>query len=162
MPGFDDLQPKTQLDPLRVSHPRLVFPETSDSARREGLEPALEVLDEVNPTVAEWVRQMLRERDVIFTDRVKICDGPSGHLAKYDVFRRELTISRGLFAENDGTIAAVLCHEYRHARQRFPKTMVYALSFLLTKDGDAAIIENDALLYEQEANLAIFGKYQKL
>ena len=38
--------------------------------------------------------------------------------------------------------------------------MVYALSFLLSPGGDPAIIENDALLYEQEANLAIFGKYQ--
>ena len=27
--------------------------------------------------------------------------------------------------------------------------------------GDPAIVENDALLYEQEANLAIFGRYQE-
>ena len=64
---------------------------------------------------------------------------------------RRIDDSRGLFAENDGTIAAVLCHEYRHSRQRLPKTMIYALSFLLLPDGDPSIVENDALLYEQEA-----------
>jgi hypothetical protein len=82
-------------------------------------------------------------------------------LGEYDALRGELTVFSGLFAENDGTIAAVLCHEYRHSRQRFPKTLVYALSFLLRENGDPAIIENDALLYEQEANLAIFGRYQE-
>ena len=123
--------------------------------------PALAILAEVNPEVAAWVRQTHQDGKLHFTNRAKRCASPTGQLAKYDALRGELTVFGGLFAQNDGTIAAVLCHEYRHSRQRFPKTMVYALSFLWMDGGDPAIIENDALLYEQEANLAIFGQYQE-
>jgi hypothetical protein len=97
-----------------------------------------------------------------FSDSLKFAGDDANHLAAYDAFRGTLTLGGGLFAENDGTIAAILCHEYRHARQRFPKTLVYALSFLWTRHGDPAIIENDALLFEQEAHLAVFGKYADL
>ena len=42
----------------------------------------------------------------------------------------------------------------------FPKTMVLNPRCLscCRQGGDPAIVENDAMLYEQEANLAIFGK----
>jgi hypothetical protein len=161
IPAFDSLHHSAELDPFRTSHPQCMFAGTNDASRWQALAPALAILAEVNPDVAAWVRETHQEGKVLFSNHAKICDGSSGQLAKYDAFHRELTISRGLFAENDGTIAAVLCHEYRHARQRFPKTMVYALSFLLKKGGDPATIENDALLFEQEANLAIFGRYQE-
>lgn len=161
IPTFRCLRPATNLDPLRTSHPECVFSQTADSTRWQALGPVMAILEEVNPEVARWVRDTRQNGKLTFTNRVKICAGPTGQLARYDALRRELTISSGLFAQNDGTIAAVLCHEYRHSRQRFPKTMVYALSFLRLQGGDPAIIENDALLYEQEANLAIFGRYQE-
>ena len=161
MPAFQVLHSASGLDPLRTSHPQCIFADTSDSTRWQALTPALTILAEVNPEVARWVHQTRQEGKLIFTNCAKIGESSSNQLAEFDALRRELTISRGLFAENDGTIAAVLCHEYRHSRQRFPKIMVYALSFLVSHGGDPAIIENDALLYEQDANLAIFGRYQE-
>lgn len=61
-------------------------------------------------------------------------------------------------ATGDGPVPAILCHEHRHSRQRFVKTLSYAFSFLFVQHGDSSIVENDALLYEQEACAAIFGR----
>jgi len=161
LPAFHTLRPATNLDPLRTSHRQCVFAQTDPAARWQALQPPLAILAEVNPEVAAWVRQTHAVGRLQFAQRAT--RGPSlfGQLAKYDALRGQLTVTSGLFAENDGTIAAVLCHEYRHARQRMPKTIVYALSYLWLDGGDPAIVENDALLYEQEANLAIFGRYQE-
>jgi len=161
LPAFHCLRPAAKLDPFRTSHPQCVFSQTTDAARWQGLTPALAILFEVNPEVAVWVRQTRQDGKLHFAQRAKTGARPISQLAQYDALRGQLTIASGLFAENDGTIAAVLCHEYRHARQRLPKTLVYALSFLWVDGGDPALIENDALLYEQEANLAIFGQYQE-
>jgi len=160
IPTFHSLRPAAGLDPLRTSHPQCVFSTPDDSNRWRALAPALAILSEVNPEVAAWVQQTRQDGKLHFAHRVKAGKHPVSQLAQYDALGGRLTIASGLFAENDGTIAAVLCHEYRHARQRMPKTIVYALSFLWLDGGDAALIENDALLYEQEANLAIFGAYR--
>lgn len=160
LPAYRCLSPAAGLDPLRTSHPQCVLAARDDAARWRALTPALAILSEVNPDVAAWVRQTRRDGKLHFARGVKGGPHPVSQLAQYDALRGRLTIASGLFAENDGTIAAVLCHEYRHARQRMPKTIVYALSFLWSDSGDPALIENDALLYEQEANLAIFGAYR--
>jgi len=161
IPTFQCMSAAAGLDPLRTSHPQCVFWERDDSTRWRALTPALAIVSEVSPEVAAWVRQTRRDGKLHFAQRVKAGAHPVSQLAQYDALRGRLTIASGLFAENDGTIAAVLCHEYRHARQRMPKTVVYALSFLWMDGGDPALIENDALLYEQEANLAIFGQYRE-
>lgn len=161
LPTFHCLRPATKLDPFRTSHPQCVFAETAESTRWQALAPALAILSEVNLEAAAWVQQTRQDGKLSFANRAKTSVSSTGELAKYDALRGELTVFGGLFAQNDGTLAAVLCHEYRHSRQRFPKTLVYAMSFLRIHGGDPAIIENDALLYEQEANLAIFGQYQE-
>ena len=66
-------------------------------------------------------------------------------------------MNRQLYCENDGTIAVTLCHEYRHSRQNLGKYFQYALSFLFVRGGDLSIVENDAVIYEHEAQNAIFG-----
>ncbi len=161
IPAFHALRPAANLDPRRTSHSECVFARTDEAARWQALGPALAILSEVNPAVADWVRRTREAGKLQFANRATQGPSPIGQLAKYDALRGHLTITSGLFAENDGTIAAVLCHEFRHARQRMPKTMVYTLSFLWIEGGDPAIVENDALLYEQDANLAIFGQYQE-
>lgn len=161
IPHFQTMAPTAGLDPLRVSAAHCIRAGTKEETRRAALEPALAILDEVQPNVADWVRDRERRGKLRFTDSLKIGKERAQHLAKYDAFAHRLTVGRGIFAENDGTIATILCHEYRHARQRLPKTIVYALSFLWTRQGDPAIVENDALLFEQEAQLAVFGKYQE-
>ena len=95
IPAFQVLHASSGLDPLRNSHPRCVFADTSDSTRWQALAPALTILAEVNPEVAQWVHQTHQNGKLHFTNRAKICEGSSCQLAKYDAFRRELTIGRG-------------------------------------------------------------------
>jgi len=152
------LCPLRTLDPHRVSSLPCAAGGTSDDRRWQGLSAALAILDQVNPEVASWVRQRRQSAALVFSD--EYCRGPDkqGSLAKYDHFRRTLIVQRALFEENDGEIAAILCHEYRHSRQNSAKLVKCALSFVVTADGDRSILENDALLYEHEARLAIFGR----
>jgi len=144
--------------PLQVSHGSCLVEGVGADRRWAGLQPALSLLDEVNPAVADWVRATRASGRLVFTDQRQRHEDESNFLARYDAFSRRLTVSRSLFAECDGNIAVVLCHEYRHARQGLAKTLCYALSFVLRRDGDPAIIENDALLFEHEARAAIFGE----
>lgn len=144
--------------PLRYSSLPCVAPKTSDSARWLGLAPALAILQEVNPTVETWVRQQHDRGALVFSDRY--CGQQEGEeaVAKYDHFQRKLIVYRALFAENDGSVAATLCHEFRHSRQNSAKVFRHVLSFLVAAHGDASIVENDAELYEHEARVAIFGR----
>jgi hypothetical protein len=131
---------------------------TSDQTRWLGLAPALAILDEVDPPVASWVRQQHAKGAVLFSEEYS---GPSDKVpsfARYDHLRGRLVVYRALFDENNGSVAAILCHEYRHARQSSAKVFKYALSFLFVHDGDPSIVENDAELYEHEARAAIFGR----
>jgi hypothetical protein len=151
------MSPLLRLDPYRISSAHCVADETTAEARWNGLSPALAILDEVNPTVANWVREKHRRGLVVFGDQYPGKADPMVAFAKYDMFRGRLIVKREMFCENDGTIAVTLCHEYRHSRQNLGKFCQYVLSFLFVRGGDLSIIENDAVIYEQEAHHAIFG-----
>jgi hypothetical protein len=145
------------LDPYCISSAHCIDGDTAAETRWNGLAPALAILDKVNPAVAAWVREKHDNALVIFADEYRTRADPSAAQAKYDIFRGRLVVNRELFCENDGTIAAVLCHEYRHSRQNLGKFCQHVLSFLFVRGGDLSIIENDAVIYEQEAHNAIFG-----
>ena len=153
MPG---MSPLSGIDPYRISSARCIDDKTTAEARWSGLPPALAILDQVNPTVAKWLRQKHAKGLVVFGDEGLNKADPMVAFAKYDMLRGRVHLSRELFSENDGTIAVTLCHEYRHSRES-GKWGHYVLSFLFVRDGDASIIENDAVVYEQEAHNAIFG-----
>lgn len=151
------LLPLRDIDPSRHSSFRCTAPRTSDSVRWRGLTPALAILDEVNPAVATWVRQQYERGAVVFSDRYCGNQENCDVVAKYDHLQRKLILYRAFFTDDDGTAAAILCHEFRHSRQNSAKVFRYALSTLLASQGDASIVENDAELYEHEARVAIFG-----
>lgn len=73
------------------------------------LQPALNILRQVNPLIADWVIEKHENKEIVF---VSLMDS-SGFLAKFDFITGKLYISYGLFAENDGTVAVTLAHEYR-------------------------------------------------
>ncbi len=154
MPGMSSL---FGLDPYRISSAQCIADETGAEVRWNGLSPALAILDRVNPVVAKWVREKHGAGLIVFGDREQPSYGSEDALATYDTFRGRVVVNRQLFSENDGTIAVTLCHEYRHSRQNPGKFCQYVLSFLLVRGGDLSIIENDAVIYEQEAHHAIFG-----
>ncbi len=156
IPGFGPLI-LADLDPHRVSSPHCILERSSDAERWCGLAPALAILDEVNPEVAAWVRDRQARGKLVFSNGYTRPGDNRYSLARYDHFRGELIVQRGLFAEADGQIAAILCHEFRHSRQNAAKLLRCALSFVLQGEGDRSILENDAELYEREAEIAIFG-----
>jgi hypothetical protein len=161
IPEFSDLLPPYGINPSRVSSAHCFRDRTSADDRWAGLAPALAILDYVNPDVASWIRQRHDRGELVFTDRYQCEEDQFPPLAKYDHFRGKLTINRGIFAENDGIVASLLCHEYRHSRQGLPKVALHALSYLLRTGGDSSIVENDAMLYERDACVAIFGDYRR-
>jgi hypothetical protein len=151
------MSPLCGLDPYRISSAHCIADETTAEARWNGLAPAMAILDQVNPTIATWVREKHDNGLILFGDKRRTNGDPGEALAKYDMFRGRLVVNRELFCENDGTIAVILCHEYRHSRQNLGKFGQYVLSFLFVTGGDLSIIENDAVIYEHEAHNAVFG-----
>lgn len=148
----------TAKDPNRFSALGCAEQGVGDDQRWQGLAASLAILDDVNPKVAAWVRERHDCGRLVFSDRHTGQHDNYGSLAKYDHLGRRLTAQRGLLEENDGEIAAILCHEYRHSRQNAAKLVRCVLSFVLTADGDPSILENDAELYEHEARQAIFRR----
>ena len=151
------LLPLRDIDPSCHSSRHCAAEHASASARWLGLAPVLAILDEVNPAAAAWVRQQHKQGTLAFSDRFCGTQDSGGAMAKYDHFDRSLILYRGVFEEDDGTVAVTLCHEFRHSRQNPAKVLRHAISFLFTAEGDASIVENDADLYEREAHVAIFG-----
>ena len=154
MPG---MSPLSGLNPYRISSAYCVWSAADAQARWAGLSPALDILDRVNPAVAHWLRDKHAHGLVVFGDQCRAGGDPEPAVARYEILRGRVVVSRELFCENDGTIAVTLCHEYRHSRQNLGKFCQHVLSFLVVRGGDASIIENDAVLYEHEARTAIFG-----
>ena len=157
LPSMSPLAPSAGLDPYAFSSAGCVAEQTTAAVRWKGLAPALAILDRVNPAVAGWVREKHAHNALLFRDDYRAKGeqasrpGQVRHVPESS--RREpRTVLR-----NDGTIAVTLCHEYRHSRQNLGKVCQYALSCLFAQDGDLSIIENDAVIYEQEAQTAIFG-----
>jgi hypothetical protein len=151
------LLPLRGINPCHVSSSRCAVKGVSAEERWAGLAPALAIVDQVSPPVAAWVRQRWQTHTLVFSDRFSGTTQHRGSVAAYDHFRGRLTIDRAVFYENDGTVAAILCHEFRHSRQSSAKVFRYALSFLSKPDGDPSIIENDAELFEHDTRVAIFG-----
>jgi hypothetical protein len=158
--NIPEFAPLTSRDknPRHCSSPQCVLARTSDAERWRGLAPALAIVEEVNPHAAAWVRERHARGALVFSNQDVRAGSVHASLARYDHFRRRLIVQRGLFAQEDGEVAAVLCHEYRHSRQNAAKVVKCALSFAVAASGDRSILENDAVLYEQAARLAIFGE----
>jgi hypothetical protein len=151
------MSPLVGIDPYPISSADCTAEGISAERRWNGLAPALDILDRINPVVARWVREKHKNNLLVFCDEYRLKDEMTPALAKYDVFSGRLVINRPLFCEGNGMIAVILCHEYRHSRQNLGKYGQYILSFLFSREGDSSLVENDAMIYEQEAFVAIFG-----
>jgi hypothetical protein len=115
------------------------------------IQPALEILDQINPTVSNWVRHQHDTNKLRFVDSDVAC-------AKYDKLEGVLKINNNVLCYKDGVRAVALAHEYRHYRQSWAKWMRYLVCCAILQDKDASILENDAILYEYQAGTVIFGQ----
>ena len=151
---------RNEVNPYLKSNGKLA-PSKSDKARWDGLKNAIFILKNISPETHDWVIKCHKNKKIRFvsqdinresTDDFLDCN----FVCKYQYFESTLVISNQIWAENDGNIAVLLCHEYRHSRQSWFKRLRHCISFIFYKDGNDAIIENDAYLYERQAHASIF------
>lgn len=114
------------------------------------LQEPLQILDRVCPEASHWVRDRYQTGHFIWEKE------NSGCYAKFHYVDRDLTINRILFAENNGTIAAILAHEFRHSRQNFTKFFRATVACSILREPRASIVEDEAELFEAQVIIAIF------
>lgn len=117
----------------------------------EALQEPLQILDHVCPEVSHWVRDRYKNGHLIWEKEY------SGCYAKFHYIDRDLTINRILFAENNGVIASILAHEFRHSRQNFSKYFRATVACSILREPRPCIVEDEAELFEAKVLLAIFG-----
>lgn len=118
-----------------------------DDAYWGALGLSLDILDDINPSVSAWVRERNIAGKLVFVGNIS-------EMAKYDYFSGKLTISHAFFTESEKKKVAIISHEYRHSHQNFAKVARYILSHSFGGRGKTEIVENDAYLYEREAEAA--------
>lgn len=127
------------------------FNEFRDSEGWLALQNSLVLLDSVAPHVSTWVREQYQKGLIIWKP------GETRLLASYDNNAGRLSISKYLFSENNGTVASILAHEYRHSRQSDVKFFRNYLTFFILGKYKEDLIEDDAVLYEYQVYFAIFA-----
>lgn len=120
----------------------------TESEYWEALQPTLAILRTVSPEIATWVESQRASGKLSY-------DPPSVHIepiAAYHPILRTLYINHEHFwGMKDGEKAAVLAHEYRHARQNIPKVTSSRLTQLLAGRffEYPCQLEDEAHLYEK-------------
>jgi hypothetical protein len=166
LPEFEPLSPSLRALANRRLNISEIPINKSSQERWKYLKETLLILEKTNSVVESWVRYHYSNGTLIFVDS----EGHDlfeenikqpvayGILAKYDYISDKLYIGTSFYNEKLGHRAALLCHEFRHSRQNVGKYSRYVFSFLFFKEGKPEIIENDAYLYESQAEEAIFGE----
>jgi hypothetical protein len=122
----------------------------------EGLKPAIHIVREVNPQAADWLDATKSAGKVrLLHEEHDACSCSS--MAKFDFYNRNLYIGPAIFSDEDGLKAAILIHEYRHSLQNHGKVFRYVMSCFMGC-GQSDIVENDAMLYEAQAVMAVYGE----
>lgn len=125
----------------------------------QAMQPAMEILEEVSPEIAAWVRQKQDTQKIVYGQPMIGGDGP---IAAYHPVFNNLYICQPFWEMKDGDKAAVLAHEYRHSRQNLPKMFSDRIAQLLSLKINEypCHIEDEAYLYEKEFYQAL-GKDPK-
>jgi hypothetical protein len=122
----------------------------------EGLRPSVHIVREINPQAADWLEETHRVGKVRILHEEEAAYN-CGSLAKFDFFNHNLYVGPSILADEDGLKAVVLIHEYRHSLQNRGKIFRYIMSYFIGP-GQPDIVENDAMLYEAQAVIAIYGE----
>jgi len=116
----------------------------------DALQEPLQILDQVCPEAAHWVRDRHASGHLIWEVEY------SGCYAKYNYMDKDLTINKILYCENNGRIASILAHEFRHSRQNFTKFFRATVACAVLREPKPSIVEDEAELFEAQVLLAIF------
>ncbi len=116
----------------------------------------------LSPQLADWLYQLNDQQKIIYKapEKWQSAYGKSSEtplLAAYEPWSGNLYIGAAFWALSDGEKAAVLAHEYRHARQNWPKVLSHRLAQWLTHGQLQyhTTIESEAFDYERQARAAL-------
>ncbi|WMU93266.1 hypothetical protein EMOOHJMP_00072 [Microcystis phage MaAM05] len=159
LPGFNDLSGIREIQSAarQNSSPNLKAP-----ANWNTLSGGRSLLLALSPSLAEWLYQLNRQQKIIYETQEKwqSAYGQSSEtplLAAYEPWSGNLYIGPAFWALSDGEKAAVLAHEYRHARQNWPKILSHRLAQWMTH-GQLPYdtpLEREAFDYERQARAAL-------
>lgn len=107
------------------------------------------ILYRIHPQAGRWVMQQ-------HIDGKLVLGNARNNFCAYDYPSGVLTVNKFFYNNCDGKRAVLLAHEYRHYRQNHGKLLRYVVSHMFRSGGQESIIENDAILFENEASVSIF------
>lgn len=116
----------------------------------ENIQRPLYILDKVCPEASQWVRDCKEKNMIVFKKENDGC------YAKFDFLNKNLVINNSLFDQNNGTIASILAHEFRHSRQNFSIYFKSIIAHVILREPKYSIVEDDAEFFEAKVTLAIF------
>lgn len=120
------------------------------------------LLTVTSPEIASWLYGLRQQGRLEFTEpRESVFlyarEAETSILAAYRPLNGKLYIGSSFWSISDGEKAAVLAHEYRHARQSFPKRLRRQVAQLLTwgRFRYQSTLEAEAFDYERQARFAL-------
>jgi hypothetical protein len=157
--------PLPQFTPLAQSAPHLVGKLKENTTARladqptlspdqvwQALQPSLDILQAVSPEIAQWVHTMHQENRLHANGMHLVSAYYQSEIyAGYDQVRDQLILGPAFWKLSNGHKAATLAHEFRHARQNYPKIVSDKLTQLITLRGhtDYCKVEDEAYLYQK-------------
>jgi hypothetical protein len=131
------------------------YKEFNDEECWEALQPSVEILDEVWPEAAAWVRDRHKN------GKIEYIPTEGGSPATCAACYRPITMTLGFHQESfhypDGIRATLLAHEFVHSRQNYTRFYKERFAFLLTCGADRLyIVEKDAEEYEAKIRNLIY------
>jgi hypothetical protein len=127
----------------------------SPEAHWRALQPALSLLNAIQPDIAQWMVQLNREKRMLWKPLPTLFNWPV--LASYDWRLNYFYLGPEFWKLNEGDKAAVIAHEYFHHRQNKPwmlgDTMLETVTGKLSEYGSRT---------EDEAHLFQLAAYQAM
>lgn len=122
-----------------------------DAGRWAALQPALRILDEVCPEVAEFTRERWASGHLVFEREDR------GRYAAWYVLPRTLVINYVAWEFGDAELACTLAHEFRHSRQGYLRGLQLGIGRLFGVDR-SDLVEDEAYEWEGRVRRAIRGQ----
>ncbi|WP_303673353.1 hypothetical protein [Vampirovibrio chlorellavorus] len=159
LPGLNDL---SGIREIRSAARQNSSRSLKGPAHWQSLSGGRSLLLALSPSLADWLYQLHHQRKIVYAAPAhwQSAYGQSSEtplLAAYEPWSGKLYIGADFWTLSDGEKAAILAHEYRHARQNWPKVISHRLAQWLMH-GQLQYhtpLEREAFDYERQARAAL-------
>ncbi|WP_373532042.1 hypothetical protein [Vampirovibrio sp.] len=163
LPAFNEVGHLPEIHTLVHTNSTLDFPHTQAPARGwQALRQSRSLLSALSPEIAAWVYELRQNNRIVYNETpatLWLYSKPASTpmLAAYEGMSGKLYVGADFWHLSDGEKAAILAHEYRHARQNWPKQISVRLAQYLggAQLSDQSRLEYEAFDYERQARAAL-------